>query len=109
MTKVVNGKQKRYDIYIGRRKGNTIHHYGNPFTHLPLTRTQASVRVESRDAAVEAYRNWLLGKDHNDVEPERREWILQNLGQLKGKTLACHCKPLACHGDVLVELVDERN
>jgi hypothetical protein len=42
-----------------------------------------------------------------------KEWILKNeellgcLGELKDKVLGCYCKPLACHGDVLVELVEQ--
>jgi hypothetical protein len=27
--------------------------------------------------------------------------------ELKDKTLGCWCKPLPCHGDVLVELADK--
>lgn len=30
---------------------------------------------------------------------------MEELLLLKGKTLGCWCKPEACHGDVLVELV----
>ena len=43
------------------------------------------------------YRLWLLGN------PE----LLGQLEELRGKTLVCHCKPLPCHGDVLVELLHE--
>src|SRR3990167_1904421 len=30
------------------------------------------------------------------------------LEELRGKDLVCCCKPLACHGDVLVELANRR-
>lgn len=33
--------------------------------------------------------------------------LLNDLHELKGKTLGCFCSPLACHGDVLVELVNQ--
>ena len=33
--------------------------------------------------------------------------LLSCLGELKGKVLGCFCKPKACHGDVLVELVND--
>jgi len=33
--------------------------------------------------------------------------LISTLSELKGKRLGCHCKPLACHGDVLVRLVAE--
>ena len=32
-----------------------------------------------------------------------------NLPELKDKTLACWCKPKACHGDVLAKLADNDN
>ena len=33
--------------------------------------------------------------------------LLGSLHELKGKTLACFCKPNPCHGDVLAKLADE--
>lgn len=33
--------------------------------------------------------------------------LLKSLDELRGKTLGCWCKPNACHGDVLVKLLDE--
>ena len=33
--------------------------------------------------------------------------LLKDLHELKGKTLGCFCKPKSCHGDILVELVNE--
>jgi len=101
-TTVVNKKGCRGDAYIGRRPYGM--HFGNPFTH--RTDTLASVRVKTRDEAIQRYRTWLEGKTDQDVEPERRAWILEHLPELKDKRLACFCKPLACHGDVLVAMVD---
>jgi hypothetical protein len=31
-----------------------------------------------------------------------------DLHELKDKRLGCYCKPLACHGDVYVELLNAR-
>lgn len=57
-----------------------------------------------------------IGKDGSraDVIAKYRGWILHGAGQhllddlheLKGKRLGCHCAPAACHGDVLAELAD---
>jgi hypothetical protein len=105
MCTVVNSKYMPYDVYIGRPSGNVKYHYGNPFTH--RNGTKATIMVNSRDTAVNAYRAWLMGETHNLIEQERRQWILDNLHTLKGKTLGCFCKPLACHGDILKELVDK--
>jgi len=81
-TRVVNCQKESYDVYIGRPSK-----WGNPF---------------------------IIGKDGNRKEVIRkyREWIslqselLENLNELEGKRLGCHCSPQACHGDVLVELLE---
>lgn len=82
------------EVYIGRPSK-----WGNPFTHLKST-TLAKYHVNSRDEAVEAYRKWI-------TEGEGQH-LLNDLHELVGKTLVCWCKPLACHGDVLIELVNQK-
>jgi len=32
---------------------------------------------------------------------------MASLHELKGKRLGCFCKPKLCHGDVLVELIND--
>lgn len=91
VTKVVHCMKEPYDVDISR-----LGKWGNPFTHKEGTR--ASVIVASREEAIEKYREYILNK------PE----LLDALHELKGKTLGCWCKPKACHGDVLVELIKER-
>lgn len=88
--KVVHCKKSAYDIYIGRPSK-----WGNPFTH--LSGTLAKFKVGSREEAITAYREWIV------KQPE----LMASLHELKGKILGCHCKPLACHGDVLIELCNE--
>jgi uncharacterized protein DUF4326 len=34
--------------------------------------------------------------------------LMQALDELRGRDLVCWCAPLACHGDVLVELANSR-
>lgn len=104
MTKVVHCKKEAYDIYIGR--GGLCMHFGNPFSHLPISK--ADVRVSGRTEAIRRFKSWLLGESDNDVAQERRTWILNNLDSLRGKILGCWCKPLACHGDVYLELLERR-
>ena len=81
----------RYDVYIGR---GSI--WGNPFTHLPLVKTQAKYQVATRQAAIECYEDWLL------QQPE----LLGQIYKLKGLTLGCYCRPFPCHGDVLLRLAN---
>jgi hypothetical protein len=97
-TKVVNVNIEPYDIYIGRTQ--SPHHYGNPFKiGSDGTRT---IVIKKCDL-------WLRGIAYSDIEPKRREWILKNVESLRGKTLGCHCKPKACHGDLYVEYLVELN
>ena len=108
MTRVVNIRFDHFTKYIGR--GRNGMHFGNPFSH--LSGTLAAVHVGSRDEAVKAHRDWLAGTAYQDVEPERRQWILDNLESLRDQTLGCHCKQagreLSCHGDNYVELLESR-
>ena len=96
MTTTVVNVSDPFDEYIGRRKG-TNEHFGNPF-------------VEglhgNREQVIEMFRIWLNGTGYLDIEPERKQWILANMHRLKDKRIGCHCKPLACHGDVYVEMLD---
>ena len=81
----------RYDVYIGR---GSI--WGNPFTHKPLKDTKAQFQVATRIEAIEKYEDWIL------TQPE----LLGQIHKLKGLTLGCFCRPLVCHGDVLVRLTN---
>lgn len=82
-TRVVNKYKDKYDIYIGRGSK-----WGNPY---PITATQ------DRETVIAKYREYILS------QPD----LLRDLHELKGKTLGCFCKPKPCHGDVLVELVNQ--
>lgn len=85
MTKVVNIKHSKYDVYIGRGSD-----WGNPFTHIRSMMT--------RQEAIEAYRVYLTTE---------RPDLMARLSELKGKVLGCHCRPDSCHGDILVKLANE--
>lgn len=82
-TRVVHCKKEPYDVYIGRPGP-----WGNPFT-IPDHGDRATV--------IAKYRAFLM------CNP----MLLGRLEELRGKTLGCYCKPDACHGDVLVELLEE--
>lgn len=92
-------------VDIGRQW--QAHHFGNPFSH--SAGTLATVHVLSREQAINRFSTWLDGTTDQDVEPERRAWILANEADLeKSKFLICYCKPKACHGDVYVERIVSR-
>lgn len=78
------------DVYIGRyhrRSGRAESVWANPY-HIGQDGT--------RDDVIAKFRAYLLD----------RPWLLERLGELKGKRLACWCAPAACHGDVLAELAE---
>lgn len=90
-------------VYIGRKREGM--HYGNPFSHRP--RSLAEFQVGSVTEAVNCFSNWFHRRDYREVEPERLKWILENIHQLRGKTLVCFgCHP--CHGDIYAHHLDWR-
>jgi len=96
MTKVVNLKKEKYDVYIGR---GSI--FGNPYTHLPLKGTKATVQVKTRCEAVEKYRVYFYDRIENDTE------FLDEVLRLKDKVLGCYCSPKECHGDIITEFLNK--
>ena len=96
---VVHCRKAPYDIYIGRAKGE-IGKWGNPFTHRQDGKTLAKYVVSSREEAIEAYREWITNGEGS--------YLMNDLHELKDKVLGCWCKPLSCHGDILVELIKKK-
>lgn len=95
-TTVVNVKTVKGEfVYIGRKVRNGL--WGCPQSkwHNPF---HLRDHGNDRDLVLKRYRDYILR------EPE----LLASLHELKGKQLACWCKPKACHGDVLVELIEEQ-
>lgn len=80
-------------VYIGRPSK-----WGNPFTH--INNSLAKFVLNDRNEAINAYKEWLINGEG--------KYLLNDLYELKGKTLGCWCKPKSCHGDILVELVNTK-
>ena len=85
--------------------------WGNPFithpNHAPgrtWGRDQA-ISVPSAEEAVECFRAMI---SIDDTAPGTRAYEMRHrLPELKGKNLACWCKPGApCHADVLIEMAN---
>jgi hypothetical protein len=87
-----NAKQR----YIGRGSP-----WGNPFTHLPLSRTKAQFHVETEEESMIRYEAWLREKLTKDPQ------LGQKLLELDGHELVCYCKPRPCHGDILIKIIEE--
>lgn len=80
--RVVHCRREHYDVYIGRGG-----QWGNPFRIGP---------DGTREDVIKKYRDWVPTQPH----------LMAQLSFLEGKTLGCYCRPLACHGDVLIELCE---
>lgn len=95
-TRVVNIKGVDFDatnpdhVYIGRKNKNyevAESKWANPF----------KVGDDgTRDEVINAYREWIKH------QPE----LMNSLEELRGKILFCWCCPEACHGHVLVEMLE---
>lgn len=91
-TQVVNVHYQAYDVYICRGSK-----WGNPYSY--KAGTKADWNVDSREEAVDAYRDYLLNGSG--------QYLLSHLDKLKGKRLGCFCVPRCYHDHVLAELADQ--
>lgn len=93
-TMVVNLRNTRYDVYIGR-PGK----YENPFI---------IGRDGTRDEVCDKHDLWLDGKIEapNGRKPPTLSEITKDL---KGKRLGCFCSPLRCHGDNYVKRIKKQD
>lgn len=87
-TEIVNKYHKvRYDVYIGRGSD-----FGNPYV----------IGVDGdRDEVINKYREYFYNRIDKDPSFKLR------VEGLRGKTLACFCKPKACHGDVIIDYLSD--
>lgn len=88
-TKIVNIKTDDFDCYIGRP--NLI---GNPYK---------IGKDGNRDQVIAKYRRYFNFMMKTSVV------FKEDIENLRGKRLGCYCRPLACHGDVIVEYLEGKN
>lgn len=84
--------KRKNSVYIGRNmsfyvKGAIGSIWYNPFTS----------KKYGREKCLELYEQYIRSNKE----------LLSKLHELKGKELGCWCKPLACHGDILIKLIKE--
>lgn len=111
MIKVINiDKEPSHSLvnfyYIGRKHGNVL---GNPFTHLDLDKTSAIFKCRDREEAIEKYDEYYdIMYGHNIEFTSIIDEIYNKYKNGEEVTLGCHCKPLACHGDIIKKKLEER-
>ena len=77
------------DLYLKARGCQCVHHAMPQGDMLDV------------DYAALLYREWLL-------HTKGGRSLQEDIDELRGKVLGCFCKPHPCHGDVLVELLGQR-
>lgn len=85
MAKLVNVKKEGFHVYIGRPSI-----FGNPYK---------IGQDGDRNEVVGKYRTWFMKR----LQDPRFRLVVE---ELRGKSLGCHCHPLPCHGDVIVEYLN---
>lgn len=92
MTKLINIRdnpnwRKEGAVYIGRGSP-----FGNPFRF---------GRHRDREEAIESYGEYFHRKLRFDKE------FLKEVNGLRDKTLACFCAPKPCHGQVIIDFLED--
>lgn len=100
MTKIVNLRKDKFDVYIGRDFKNLEKGYfGNPIQkgkNCPVCNT---VHHEQGSTLI-CYKKYFHDRMNSDKE------FKEKVIALKGKTLGCFCKPSPCHGDIICEFLN---
>jgi len=73
-----------HDIHIGRGSD-----WGNPYA-----------------IGFDGDREEVIRKFKYDFERDFLKFSKKDVLALKGKTLGCHCKPAACHGDIIADYLN---
>lgn len=81
--RVVNIEVDEYDVFIGRPSK-----WGNPF--------KIGDDKYTRKQALEKFDEWIVTQTE----------LLNQIDELRGKTLGCYCKPKKCHGDTLLRIAN---
>lgn len=106
---------------------NENFHFGNPWSHAGYQGTISTGSLSEAEAeqnpnwkgtvkdtavsiAADNYEKWLKGEAFQDVEPERRKWIIDlvNSGRLDGKSFIYFKGGYRSHADILVDFINNR-
>lgn len=92
-TDLMNWLEDPNHVYIGRNMvfyvpGAVKSKWANPF----------NVKKYGREECLKLYKEYIMGEKHLMKKIQK---------ELSGKVLGCWCKPEACHGDILLKILEE--
>ena len=81
----------------------------NPYSHLPENKTRALYRTSTREEAIKKYSKYFDTMYSGNVEFKKMvDEIYEKYCKGEDVYLGCVCKPLPCHGDVIVQKLTNR-
>lgn len=89
------------NIYIGRAGVVFIEKQRYPKESSIFCNPYKIGKDGNRENVIKMYKNYILSKIDNSEEFKNK------LLQLKGKNLGCWCYPEACHGDILLDIINQ--
>jgi hypothetical protein len=89
------------NIYIGRKGVVFIDNIRYPQQSSNFANPYKIGKDGTREEILLKYKNYIVNKLKNDKD------LVIELLLLKDKNLGCWCCPEKCHGDILLELIDE--
>ena len=87
------------NVYIGRKGVVFINGKRYPMINSIWHNPYKIDKNNTRKEVIEKYKTYI-------TEKIKRENLQIELEKLRNKQLGCWCKPLCCHGDVLLELIN---
>lgn len=78
-------------VYIGRHN----HYVGAPSSKW---KNPYSVKKYGRAGCIKKYERYI----------KKNKELMDSIEELRGKTLGCWCSPDACHGDVLLKIMNDK-
>jgi len=99
MTKVVNLKKEPYDVYIGRFGHGQSGYFGNPIELGKFCQVCKKIHYTA-GSTLDCYKEYFYNRLNTDKTFQAKVLAL------KGKTLGCFCKPKPCHGDIIIEWIE---
>jgi hypothetical protein len=89
------------NVYIGRAGVVFVNNERYPKISSNFANPYKIGKDGTRDEVISKYKTYIIDKLKNNIS------FRQELVGMKGKNLGCWCHPSPCHGDILLELIND--